>query len=389
MSEPARKRVEKELLALKKAIDADTEDALLDAVTKKPSNIIVTPGPEFKVSINRISASVRAELESQGYDVRSVRLPPYLLQNNGVRIQVPERDVLELRPGTASGPVAREISRVEKYFRDSAKGLPASVGEFKVYFDPAIMGITQTDGLFSANPTLGRGMQLGGKALLGNQNLIVELLRHELRHTKAYFDLISGRPTLNRGSLIDETQGRLLENTAGRPKAFASGYGEKFSLEEIDAFMANVKANQTRLRGQLRTGAAVTSSANTKVTALRRVQNVKRFIDATRDNLGKVREALKMAKNPDDWSAITSLAAYDNYPGFKELTVNFAADPKNPLRSAERKFVLFIPNAVAEKGTQAQVAEVRQYIEDMTLKMFDVEKELAVREQQINSYNIP
>lgn len=389
MSEPVRKRVEKELLALKKAIDADAEVARLNSITQEPGTpIVVTPGAEFKVSLNRISSSVRAELESQGFEIRSVRKKVFRLQGDGVTLNIPEREVFELGVGRSKGPIAREISRIQKYFSESMKrqGLPDS--EFKIYFDPAVMGVTQTHGLFSNSAELGKGMHIGGRGLLYDENFVVELLRHELRHAKAYFDVLSGSPTLNRGQLMDETQGRLLESTSGGPDALSMTYSRKFSFEEIDAFFANVATNQGILRRQSAQGANTETLRNTKSRALQRAQSVRGFVEASRDNLGKVRSTLQTAKTPEAWSAITSIKSDQRYPGVRELTVRFRADPRNP-RSAERKLVLLIPEEIADQGPAAQMADVRQYIEDMTLKLFDVEKELAIREQQINSYPAP
>lgn len=389
MSKASQKKVEEELFAMKQAIDRDIDDARLDSITKGAGQtIVITPGNEFKASLNRVSTSVRAELASQGFEFRSVRKKVFRLAGDGVVLDIPEREVFEISVGRAKGPIAREMSRIQKYFSESLKrqGLPDS--EFKIYFDPAIMGVLQTHGLFSNSADLGKGMHIGGRGLLYDENFVVELLRHELRHAKAYFDVLAGAPTLNRGTLMDESQGRLLENTSGGPDAISYSYSRKFSFDEIDAFFANVATNQGILRRQSTSGANPETLRNTKLRALQRAKSVRGFVEASRDNLGKVRSTLQTARTPEAWSAITSIRTDPNYPGVRELTVRFRADPRNP-RSAERKLVLLLPAEVADQGPTAQMADVRQYVEDMTLKLFDVEKELAIRERQINSYTTP
>jgi hypothetical protein len=178
------------------------------------------------------------DLTSRGYNVRFEQRAGAKVRSGMVEYQIPARDVLIISNGKASGEAAREMKRFAKYADERMQDPNVRAlddAPFAISIDPLLTEFQGSAAYFSADRDLGRGITIRPSLLTSRIDKFVDVLRHEFRHMKAYFDLASNKATVNRAEIIDKSP----EGMPGR-----SLYRNGFSVEEVDAFESQARTAQ-------------------------------------------------------------------------------------------------------------------------------------------------
>lgn len=313
----------------------------------------------------------QGDLEKQGHIARIETRAAVSFNDpfSGKRIQIPEREVLIIESGSASSPFAREIHALESYVseRTADPKYPEKFKhtDFRLQLDPMMNSIMKARGLHR-NPasSLGAGLSVSVHELVESMDNVIEVLRHEKRHLKAYFDVVTGQPTVYRGNLTDFQSHDLVsfEDRAGEisrtlePSLAKNGtsrptYKSYLPFDEIDAFTSNVRSIQQRL------GRAAEGSESTTLRdeGLMQARKVERITESTLESIQHARSALASLE-----SISSSEAAA--YPGLRQVAFRIGKPGTN---TAGRTLTVFVPEEIANQGFASTKAYARNYLNEL------------------------
>lgn len=370
---------------------AQLKDKLSDDVGNAFLNTTIVSDATLAAS-DAVVASMKEELSKLGYIVRIVKRP-FATYQAGVNIsEIPERDVLLISAGVAKGKFARELRRFEKDTaarrRDPQLPIAVREKEFGVSIDPLISLALGARGHYSASHSYGYGAALSPSIFADREEVVVEILRHELRHQKSYFDRVAGKPTVNRASISGYTTVTLDPNTI---------YAKGFPVEELDAFASNVVSAQADLgkHTELMRKAMASSTPPTtaEVDAFKRdiesikargVQYANRIIELNKATLGQLTLARARLADP-------LLSARE----FEKRISTFTDDMNQGLRRAHIRLDenrtssgavlrIWMPDDVTKKGTEAMREYAIQYCNELEKHTIEVEKKNLERLKDIS-----
>lgn len=355
------------------------------------SNFVEALSLEAVQTANKMASKMKADLEKKGFIVELRTAKPVDALHDGEVYEIPEHQTLIIKSGSAKGPFARELRRLEKYIADRKKDpqLPPEVRnfDFEIKIDPLISVAKNTQGFFSASPTFGRGLTLSPASIFNGQDVTLEVMRHELRHMKVYFDLASGRPSVSRAVLVDFNS-PLGENLGV--------YENVFGIDEIEGFKANLRNSQAKLGRETEAyRKQVLSEPNPKKLtkqykkAIESVQRearsyadqIDRFIEISYENATLTRT---MIADPNQTTAQfasrMSVAEGPYTPGVSEVTIDISKDGKGN----GKKFVIQIPTSITAKGTEAIREHAMSYLVDLDTYLLERRREMLIRRNDIN-----
>lgn len=363
------------IVTLQSRIAVDLETAATDvgtflATTKTISDEAVKMQSE-------LLARVAQDLRAQGYDVKTVKRPMGFMIRDGVEIEFPERNVLQIRAGNAEGEFPRELRRFEKDLaaRKADPNLPKNIRktDFPTSIDPIESLLAGSDMHFTASTNYGAGLTLAPDSLATSFEIATQNLRHEIRHSKGYFDLVTGKPTLNRAYITNAST-----ETVEADKIYA----HYFSVEEIDAYRSNVLSLQSAIRrhaelfDRVRTDAAKAGKKPTQsliidyksdVLALQKRAKIYSdrmlgFATSTAEHASRTRAQLAdPAMSAKKFAErVNTETPDDMYPGLREITITLGANSKT---GAE--FHIRIPAEIAAKGPEAIRTYVIKYCDEI------------------------
>lgn len=338
-------------------------------------------------SANALVHGMRDQLKEAGYIVRVELRPSLTYKSGGNSAEIPEREVLIVSAGTAKGKFARELRRFDKdtaaRLRDPR--LPKTVAEkpFGVSVDPLMSIALGTRGHFSVNRSYGFGAVLSPSLFAESEEIASEILRHELRHSKSYFDRMTGRTTINRANIDG------LSYTAINPDTF---YAKGFSVEELYASESNIRTAQADL-GKLTEvmSKAMTSTDPPSEMEKRTYVNKMNEIRARGlEHAGKIStlnkvtlEELQRARSrladpllsPDQLAKRLSIFQDEMNPGVRRVAIAIDEDPS--ISGAILR--IWIPENVTAKGNEAIREYAVKYCNDLEKHTKEVEKKNAIR----------
>lgn len=348
----------------------------------------------------------QGDLEKQGYRTRIEKRPsfPYNDPFSGKRIQIPEREVLIIESGSASSPFAREIHALDTYVRErmSDPKFPTKfkANPFQLQLDPVMNSVIKARGLHR-NPasSLGVGLSVNVHELVESMDNAIEIIRHEKRHLKAYFDVVTEKPTIYRGTLGDYQNQNLVsfEDRAGEasrtlePTLVKNGtskptYKSYLPFDEIDAFNSNVRSIQQRLgratedfRSTLGETPRPQDSAayrgyQESVTALRdeglmQARKVERITEATLENIRHARSSLASVETISSGDAVA-------YPGVRQVAFRIG---KPGTDTMGRTLTLLVPEEVASQGFASIKGYAQRYLNELESSVRRSQSEIQTR----------
>lgn len=202
---------------------------------------VYTISAQTAESMRAVNARMKADLEKLGYKIESILLPAGTVERNGRVFDLPEREALKISAGSAKDGLSRELARTEKWdaTRRAEAGFPQQINPLRVIMDPVE---TLTSDAYASFMTSAAGptIRLTPHSLLSLKGSGEEAFRHELRHLKAYYDVVSGKPTVYRGSLVAYGTRNLTGDNLGI-------YNRYFSFDELEGFMLNLKETGARV----------------------------------------------------------------------------------------------------------------------------------------------
>lgn len=372
--------------------------------------LIATRDPSDLARANTYTKDIlrvaQGDLEKQGYRTRIEKRPSFQFNDSfsGKRIEIPEREILILESGSASSPFAREIHALDNYvaerMADPAFPNKFKANPFKLQLDPVMNSVIKARGLHR-NPasSLGVGLSVSVHELVESVDNAIEIVRHEKRHLKAYFDVVTGKPTVYRGTLGDYQNQNLVsfEDRAGEvsrtlePTLAKNGtnkpiYKSYLPFDEIDAFNSNVRSIQQRLGRatedfKTRSGDAPKpqDSASYRdykesVTALRdeglmQARKVERITEAAIENIRHARSAMASIETISSSEAAA-------YPGVRQVAFRIG---KPGTDTAGRTLTLLIPEDIATQGFTSMRDYARRYLGELETEVRRSQTEIQNR----------
>lgn len=337
--------------------------------------------PVYKISeetnqkMKLLNAQIKADYEKMGYKVDTISLPATTYSRHGKKFELPEREVLQFSAGTANDSLSRELLRTEKWdtARRSESDFPSEIKPLRVLVDPIHALASEANASF--NP------HLAGPTIFINPNTLAsasqpseELLRHELRHLKAYYDIVSGKPTVYRGTLT-------AYGTKNLPPQNIPGYERFFAFDELEGFMSDLKQTNAKVgieKENLRKSASAkvdisqdVKSYNERMTDLRFTANqqsrqINGFADSIENGIQTAREKIELAKSDQQFKNMININhEFRDYPGHQAVQINLT---NSGSRDGSVLEVLVPTSKVKIKKPE----EVRQYILNY---LDDLEKE--------------
>jgi len=379
----------------------DTAKSLaLNNDLKSPSHFEKGPGktqiPVYKIrsetveSMNAVNLDLKVALEKLGYKVKIVRVPASSAVRNGKIFEIPERDILQLAPGSANDDLTRELSRTEKWdtARRNEAGFPKQLNSLRVIVDPVETLTSEAYASFSAMAA-GPTIRLTPHALLSLKGSGEEAFRHELRHLKAYYDVVSGRPTVYRGALVAHGARNLTGENLGVYQRF-------FSFDELEGFMLNLKetgARAGKAREEMRQLAKSeldvrqhTNSYNEKMTELRILANgqfrqISAFADSIDSGIQSARMLFEAATSQRQLNAMMKInPEYPSHPGNRLVEVDLSNSGK---RDGIRLTVL-IPESQIRMNRPEEVRNyILKYLDDLEIQTKEIRAEAERRKKMI------
>lgn len=357
--------------------------------------LTINPDAAVKMS-DAMLKNVADSLEKQGYVARLEVKPAFnVIKDEKSVVTLPRHNVLVLAAGTAKTKLARELRAYESYVQQRLQDptLPANLrgSAIPVQIDPLKLALRRANGEF-AKPFKrnGSGTNLSAEIFLVSSDAVIEVLRHEKRHLKLYFDAVTGKPNPYLLSFAD-AKGGLLKSVDG--SIIPSIYSASYISEEMKATMTSVVSSQNRLgkiTEEMRKKIAPATHSGpapseyriyrTQVEAVRKeglhaIGKIENFI---RSNLESIEIYRGLFGNPDLATAefAKRMTARDDagFPGFKIVMVRLDADTTTSIRYLS----LPVPDAVVAKGS----ASVRSYTESQ-LAALKVESERTQKELEI------
>jgi hypothetical protein len=326
-----------------------------------------------------VNTQIKADFEKLGYKVDLKRLPSTMVDRNGQRFGIPEREVLQLSAGTANDSLSRELLRTEKWdsVRRAEYDFPSEIKPLRVIVDPVDALTSDAYASFKAS-TAGPTIQMTPQALLSLKGSGEEAFRHELRHLKAYYDVVSGKPTPYRGSLI-------AYGTKNLPSESLGAYQRYFSFDELEGFMSNLKetgAKVGREKENLRTTASSKvdisqhvksyneKMAELRVTANNHYRQINGFADSIESGVQSARMKIEVARSEKQFQDLINIKPeFSNYPGHRAVEIDLS--PAGTRDGTRLEVLIPLSNVKIKKPE-----EIRNYIikylddlEDQTKKM--------------------
>ncbi len=354
----------------------DLRESTLKGELAKPSHFEVVRGgnggsPVFKISestseaMRAVNKKVKDDLDKLGYNVEFRQLPASTVTREGRTFELPAREVLQLAPGTAKDGLSRELVRTAKWdeARRNESGFPQEIKPLRIIVDP-VESLT-SDAYASFQPMRdGPTIRLTPHALLSIKGSGEEAIRHELRHLKAYYDVISGKPSVYRGTLVAYGNKNLTGDNLGIYKRY-------FTFDELEGFMLNLKETaakigkeQEEFRRLAGTKADISHRAkiyNEKMAEYRIIANgqarqINGFADSIESGIQSARARFEMAKSERQLRDVMNInPETPNYPRHREVEVDLSS---SGTRDGNRLTVLIPTDKVRMNRPQ----EVRDYI---------------------------
>lgn len=299
----------------------------------------------------------------------------------GVALAIPERDILVIRAGRAKGKFARELRRYE---RDIASRLrdPNLLEEVRrLHFDASVdplYSIATGSGGHFVSAAAGQGMGLSQILFYSDEEIAVEIIRHELRHAKSYFDLLSGKATVNRSSI------RSSGFTGVDPHG---NYANFFAIDEIDGFTSNVRTAQAAL-GKLTEKMRKIMASNerpspSEIEAFKRdVEKLKakgkfdsnRVSQMNNSILEYATRARARLADPDMTPALFSTqidrVKSPYFPGHTRIVFKYGSIPQ----STDEQLLVWVPNEVVNNGAESIRKYFIEHCNELEKKAIEVEK---------------
>lgn len=351
-----RDRLRSQLLQDFKEIEASLESAAR-------SNLGEALSPE-SVQISKKMVEMLANgMKRNGFDVEIRRQKSFNQIHQGVIYEVPERDVLVIRKGKADGPLARELERFEKYVanRRSADNIPTALkaAPQEVYVDPLFTLARDSLGFFSSSNSLGTGMHLAPGTLFNSQEAAVEIIRHELRHLKVYFDHAGD----------ESAPYRFFVRTKKTPFEGPSSYQSGFAFDEVEGFLSNLKSVQAKLgketeayRKQLEVLPPGSEERKKTLRAFRKslektqkearyyADTIESFINHSYTSAAEARRVLAdPAMSPAKFESMIEIQEYSTLSDQTSVDIFLNGSKSDP----DRVMNVRVPKAVADKGADA------------------------------------
>ncbi len=398
LSNGAAENIRRERDRLRSLVERDFKD-FPTAETLVRSNLGEALSEEAVASANKIAGALKIDLEKQGFEVTIEKRVSISAKHNGVDYVIPEHQSLMIRPGTANGPFAREIHRYEKYIaarkRDALLPAELKTMDFFVRVDPLVSVAQGSIGFVSLSDAYGRGLHLSPAAVFIGQDVTLEVMRHELRHIKNYFDVMSGKPSANRAILIDHSA-PLSENL--------SGYENIFVIDEIEGFTANLRNSQSKIgreteayRKRINDQKTQTAKSAEEVNELKRqyeravgsiqrearlyADRIENFITTSYENATVTRTMIADPSNSTaKFASRMSIAERPQWPGVAEVSIDVSKEGKGK----GKKLVIQIPTSVTEKGTEAIKEYAINYLVQLDSYLLDRKRELLIRRTDVD-----
>jgi hypothetical protein len=312
---------------------------------------------------NKMVEMLASGLKKNGYDIEIRRQKKFDHLHKDVVYEVPERDVLVIRQGSAQGALAREIERIEKYVasrKASSKINSRSEDEpQEIFVDPLFTLARNSLGYFSSSKSLGTGIHLAPNTLFNSQEVAVEILRHELRHLKVHFDNFSA----------DSSPYRFFVYTKKEPFKELGSYEGGFAFDEVEGFLSNLKSLQSKMGNETEAYRKqidkVEMSSEEKVQAFRsfrkslekvqkeakeRAETIDRFI---KQSIGTASEARRILADPMMTTAkleqMMDIKEYSTVPGQTSVDIFINGDRSNPNHVLNVR----VPKFIAIQGLEA------------------------------------
>ncbi len=363
------------------------------------SNLGESPSPDTVQTANKIALTLKSDLEKKGFSVELRTVQPIDAIREGTLYEIPQHHSLIIKAGTAKGPFARELRRLEKYLskRMNDPQLSREIRdlEFPVRIDPLVSVVTNAQGFFSTSAAYGQGMHLAPASLFAGQDVTLEVMRHELRHMKNHFDLMSGKPNTNRAIFFDPSAplGKNLDN-----------YSNLFVVDEIEGFKANLRNSQSKLgreteayRKQIAkysSAASDTADASKKLTkqykkAVESIQReartyadrIESFINISYENATFTRTMIAdPGHTTAQFASRISIVEQPFAPGIAEVSIDLSKEGKGKGRT----LILQMPTAVTAKGTEAIRENAMAYLVELDSYLLERKRELTIRRTDIN-----
>lgn len=322
---------------------------------------------------------------------------------------LPEREVLTVKAGTSNSVLARELRAYEKYVAErlSDPKLPQLIREtpFNMSLDPLFHSLTNTRGVSRrVGSSHGAGISFSAHELVASTDDVIEIIRHERRHMKIYFDVLSGRETPYRAALVDTKNADLvtfadregvesltLQPVPGKNAPKVTAYATYFSTEELNAFMANVRASQSRLgrvtedmSKSIKDGTANDTQqyraykASIKAIGdegLMQARKIERLSESTLENIETTRKIIRQSSNEKKFAARLSERVSVAFPGVREVAINLAQDAAQDGRT----LMLLVPEDIAKRGADSIQAYAESYLKQLEAETLRTQRELRTR----------
>ncbi len=387
---------------LRGKLQRDLESAELATVPGDRTIRTARLGEDTHEVLQKMTVAVKADLEAQGFTVRTTTRPPIEHFNGSIYISIPEREVLLIESSSAKGPFARELKRLEDYtnLRKNDPSTPEAVRalDFTTSYDPGLSAILESSGHFTVGSIYGTGMNLSTLSFLSGTDVTQEIMRHEIRHAKTYFDIVSKKETPFQGRINNRAGDALFKSDEPRTQKVLELYERFYSFDEINGFLENVRIRQIRLGQEteamakrLKSNEDITGSdlrafkkniASIQADARVNVGTVRAFTGATLENVEKARSVFKTNSSMTDVRENVrriSAEKRDAYPGFTEITY----DLSRTAGSLERMLVIYVPNGEAEKALQGNTDFLMNHLDKLEAETRRIQKQLEVRSRDI------
>lgn len=337
--------------------------------------------PVYKISeetnqkMKLLNAQIKADYEKMGYKVDTISLPAITYNRHGKKFELPEREVLQFSAGTANDSLSRELLRTEKWdtARRSESDFPSEIKPLRVLVDP--IDTLTSDAYAAFNPnSAGPTILLTPHALLSAKGSGEEAIRHELRHLKSYYDVVSGKPTVYRGSLSAHGSKNLSNQSTG-------AYQRYFAFDELEGFMLNLKETSAKVGREKENFKNIAGSkvdisqdakvynekmAELRVSANNHTRQIEGFADSIESGIQSARMKIELARTDKEFNHLTKInPEFPNYPGHRAVEIDLSSAST---RDGSRLEVLVPTSKVKIKKPE----EVRQYILNY---LDDLEKE--------------
>ena len=351
---------------------------------------VYTISAQTAESMKAVSAKMKADLEKLGYKVETIRLPAGTVERNGRVFELPERDALKLSAGDAKDGLSRELARTEKWdaARRAEAGFPEQVSPLRVIMDPVETLTSDAYASFMASAA-GPTIRLTPHSLLSLKGSGEEAFRHELRHLKAYYDVVSGKPTVYRGSLVAYGSRNLTGDNLGI-------YNRYFSFDELEGFMLNLKETGARVgreREEFRRAASSkvdvsqqAKSYNEKMSEYRIAANgqarqINGFADSIESGIQSTRMRFQLAQSDRQLKDLMRVnPETPAFPGHRRVEIDLSP---SGTRDGTRLSVL-IPENQVRMNRPAEVRDyILRYLDDLEEQTKKVRAEAERRKKMI------